>query len=83
VTAPLLEAAHVRSYAAFARGARLCEIEDLPAGISIVPTWNGGVTGPDRGFRELTDAEIRVGLSAADDRLLEALLRAETLCEVA
>ena len=84
VTAPLLHAARVRSsYSAFARGARLCAIEDLPAGISIVPTRNGGVTGPDRGFQELTDAEIQTGLSAADDTLLEALLRADALCEVA
>lgn len=50
VTAPLLEAARTRSYSVFARGTRPCEIEELSAAISIVPTRNGGVAGADRGF---------------------------------
>src|SRR5262245_25893904 len=59
VIAPVLDVAHVRSWAALARGSRLCEVEDSIHGMTVVPTRNGGATGDDRGFRALRNLEIR------------------------
>jgi hypothetical protein len=80
--APILKVARLRSWSAFARGTRLCSAEESHGVITIVPTRNGGVVGDDRGFQELDGRGIRVPAGATDDEVLEALLRAETQCEV-
>jgi hypothetical protein len=79
--APVLAVARARSWSALARNSHMCQIEGDSDGVTVVPTRNGGVTGDDRGFHELRNLSISVSDPDDDDRLLEALLQAEELCE--
>jgi hypothetical protein len=81
VGAPVLEVARVRSWTALQRASCLCGVEATEEGLIVVPTRNGGVTGGDRGFHHLRNLAIRVTDSDSGDDLLQALLRAEKLCE--
>jgi len=71
LTDPLLKAAKVRSFNAFAASTKLVEIERDDDGISLLPTRNGG---PKEGFVHLNEKrrhsrpvveDVRAGLEAA------------------
>src|SRR5262245_9296973 len=62
IVAPLLTAAGVRSWKAFARGAVCVHAEYESRYLSLIPTINLGVTGANRGFVEASDAATRVAM---------------------
>jgi hypothetical protein len=77
----VLKTANVRSWTALARNARLCLVASDGNWLTITPTRNGGLAGDERGFHEIADARLRMSADGSDEDLLQALLRAEALCQ--
>jgi CDI immunity protein len=81
VATPLLTAAGVRSWTALARVASMCALQLTDGELVFTPTRNGGLTGPDRGYHELTGGRLVIPISSADAELGEALTTCVARCQ--
>jgi hypothetical protein len=77
IVSPLLKAAGVRSFAAFAKGAKCVEIGLEGETLVFTPTTNGG---PREGFLHLNDRQIRC--SATEVEIVRGIRLAFDACEV-
>jgi hypothetical protein len=77
LTDPLLKAARVKSFDAFAKSAKSVDISLDESGLMFTPTLNGG---PKRAFLHLNDRATRCQPSEAD--AMHALLDAFEACEI-
>lgn len=80
VAAPRLAAAGVKSESAFQRQSKLIRISVEAAKIELTPTWNGGVSGTDRGFHQLEEVALVVTLNCTDIELGEAVYEVLSVC---
>jgi hypothetical protein len=76
LTGPLLKAAGVRSFDAFAKPAKGVDISQDESGVVLIPTKNGG---PRNAFLHLTDRALKSDTS--DTSLTSALRAAFDACE--
>lgn len=78
ITAPVLQAAGVKTWNTFARYAKLAAVE-LDTELILTPTRNGGVKA---GFTDLSeDRALHLPPSASAAEIGEAVMRALALCE--
>jgi len=77
---PVLKAVGARSQRQLQEAGRHCWIEETATGSAIVPTYNGGNRGAQRGFTRLEDRAVRVGRDASDLEFGAALRRALECC---
>ena len=77
---PVLATVQVSSWKALARRARYCTVSETESELVFMPTRNGGSSGADKGFHELSDKQFSLQRDAPDGALIEALARAEAAC---
>jgi hypothetical protein len=78
---PFLAATGYRSYKSLHSRAKMVHVDVDGDLTRLVPTLNGGSTGPDRGFTELPDKAVALRTGAPAETLGEAVIRALDLCE--
>ncbi len=77
----VLAALGVRSWGALHRTAHMCVVHLTHDGLRLVPTRNGGTTGPGRGFHDLDAAAVLLPATTSDEELGRALRSTRALCE--
>ena len=80
LSTPRLVAAGVKSEKAFNNGARLVTVCRTALGTEIQPTFNGGATGPNRGFTDLLDTTICLDNRTPPLEFGQAIISALALC---
>ena len=80
VLRPILQAANLRSWNELQKCARYCNIEATSTAIKLLPTRNGGTSGPRKGYQALMEQTTELPLSCTDEELGVALLRTIELC---
>ncbi|HCU54553.1 MAG TPA: hypothetical protein DIC36_09860 [Gammaproteobacteria bacterium] len=76
-----LKEAGFKSWKALQQDARYCQINENGKHLQLIPSRNGGWSGPDRGFRWLEDAKVTVAVSVTDAGLGRALLETMQRCQ--
>lgn len=77
---PRLDAAGVKSEAAFHKSTRLVSVIKNLTQIEIKPSRNGGTKGDERGFHYLSNATIHLACHASATEIGQAILSAFALC---
>lgn len=76
----VLAALGVTSWGALEGTAQLCAVHQTLDRLRLVPTRNGGRTGPGRGFHELDAAAVLLPAATSDEELGRALRATFALC---
>lgn len=77
---PRLQAAGVKSEAAFQRGSKYVAVEHIDGTFRIEPTHNGGTAGASKGFTPINDAAVFLAESATAGELGDAVKQAFDTC---
>jgi hypothetical protein len=80
VATPLLAVAGVKAWSSLLKASSICLVAADEHRLTLTPTRNGGATGPDRGFHELSSAQLEIPLAAVDRDLGDAIVTAASRC---
>jgi hypothetical protein len=73
-------AAGIKSAKHLHESAKLVVVRETDLAFEVTPCRNGGSTGPDRGYHDLTDATLTLDRIASDEELGRAIARAAAIC---